>query len=420
MPFQKVNNYVLQIISFLCASLIPLLVTGPFLPAIVMSLVSLWFVYYTIKYKINYIYKNIYFYVFISFCVVCIFSSVFSDDFFFSLKSSLFYFRIGIFAILISYLIDQNKKILNYFYYSFLITFSILIIDVFFQYLTGKNLFGFPIINERISSFFEDELILGSYLSRLAPLFIALFVIRLKKSFLEQIYFFVIFFFIYVLVFLSGERASFFFINLSYFFIAVFLSAYKVIYRVIFFSVCIGSVLVILFFNTNYTNRFINSSIDNLETRDNYNKNLIKKNKIVFFSKEHDSLFRTAFNMFLDKPFLGHGPRMYRIKSHDEKYAEGISPNHPHPHNFYLQLLSETGIMGFLFLAGLLLYFFYLIVKHILIFLFHKKKLLSDFQICLLAGLLITIWPITTNGNFFTSHLMMIYSLQMGFFRRKI
>jgi O-antigen ligase len=104
------------------------------------------------------------------------------------LKSLLFYFRIGIFAILISYLIDQNKKILDYFYYSFLVTFSILIIDVFFQYLTGENLFGAPIINERISSFFGDQLILGSYLSRLAPLFIALFVIRLKKSFLEKIF----------------------------------------------------------------------------------------------------------------------------------------------------------------------------------------------------------------------------------------
>ena len=87
--------------------------------------------------------------------------------------------------------------------------------------------------------------------------------------------------------------------------------------------------------------------------------------------------------------------------------------------NFYIQLLAETGIIGFSFLAGLLLYFVYLVTSYKNLFL-EKRLWLSDYQICLLAGLLITIWPLTTNGNFFTNYLMMFYSLQMGFFRKKI
>ena len=129
----------------------------------------------------------------------------------------------------------------------------------------------------------------------------------------------------------------------------------------------------------------------------------------------------TGWNMFLDKPLLGHGPRLFRIKCKDLKYADdGAKPCDTHPHNFYIQLLAETGIIGFSFLAGLLLYFVYLVANHIKIFFLEKRLWLSDYQICLLAGLLITIWPLTTNGNFFTNYLMMFYSLQMGFFRKKI
>ena len=32
----------------------------------------------------------------------------------------------------------------------------------------------------------------------------------------------------------------------------------------------------------------------------------------VIFSKVHDSLIRTAYNMFKDQPIFGHGPKMFR------------------------------------------------------------------------------------------------------------
>ena len=111
----KINLRFFNTISILCACLIPLLVAGPFLPDLIISSLSIWFLYYTLKNKIYYIYKNIYFYFFISFWLVCILSSLLSDNFLFSLKASFFYIRIGIFSLLIFYLIDQNKKNLDYF-----------------------------------------------------------------------------------------------------------------------------------------------------------------------------------------------------------------------------------------------------------------------------------------------------------------
>ena len=106
-------------LCILIASIVPLMVTGPFLPDLLVSLSSIWFIYYTIKNKLYYVYQNKFFYIFIAFCIVCITSSLLSDDILLSFESSLFYFRIGIFALLISYLIEKDENILNYFYFFF-------------------------------------------------------------------------------------------------------------------------------------------------------------------------------------------------------------------------------------------------------------------------------------------------------------
>ena len=122
--------------------------------------------------------------------------------------------------------------------------------------------------------------------------------------------------------------------------------------------------------------------------------------------------------MFLDKPLLGHGPKLFRVKCSNPKYAAGSRPCDTHPHNFYIQLLAETGIMGFLFLIGILIYLLYLVIKHTWNNFLNKQALLTDYQICLLSGLLITLWPLSPNGSFFNNYLMIVYSLQIGFFRR--
>lgn len=412
--FFENKKFFLNIVSFLCACIVPLLVTGPFLPDSLLCILSLWFLYYSFKNRIYSIYKNRYLFIFLLFCFVCTASSLMSIAVTFSLKSSFFYIRVGIFALLISYLIDQKTKILDYFYYIFLITFSILIFDSYLQFFTGFNVLGYSLQPTRVSSFFHNKLILGSYLARLFPLFLALFIVRNKKKKLEKIFFFFLVFLTDILVFLSGERASFLFFNLSSIFIIFFLSKYKKL-RLFIFILAYSAITFIIFNNKLIYDRYITSVINSIEVE--------KKDQgssILFFSDIHDGYARTSINMFLDKPALGHGPNLFRIKCSDPKYSVGPASCNIHPHNFYVQLAAETGIMGLSFLIGTAIYFIFLICKHIYKNLFFKEKFLSDYQICLLAGLLITIWPITTNGNFFNNHLMLLYSLQMGFFRKNI
>jgi O-antigen ligase len=272
----------------------------------------------------------------------------------------------------------------------------------------GSNLFGYS--SKRVSSFFGSELILGSYLTRLFPLLYAIFIARSNKHNFVVYLILSLFILIYILVFITQERAAFFLFNLSNFFIIILISNYKFL-RIAASIISLCLIFFASFKDERLHNRYIATLIQNED---------LNTNKIVFFTIGHDSLMKTAWNMFLDKPILGHGPKMFRVKCSNPEYAVGEYPCDIHPHNFYFQLLAEIGIIGFSFLAGIFCHIIYLSIKHIYQYFIHKIKFLSDYQICLLSGFLITIWPLTTNGNFFTNYLMILYGLQMGFFRKKL
>ena len=285
-----------------------------------------------------------------------------------------------------------------------MISFSALIIDGFIQFFTTTNIIGLPKDGARLSSFFGDEFILGSYLSRLFPLLFALYLLKEKNQ--TELYFMsILFILLACLIYISGERAAFFLFILSYVFIMIFLEKFtklKIILSV--FSVIL--IIVLTFSFKDVKDRMISSPV-----------NTIKKS---IFTSEHDSLIRTAYNMFLDKPIFGHGPKMFRVICKDEKYATGDLPCQTHPHNFYVQLLAETGVIGFGFLFSAFAYVVYCAYRQFKSIVLRQKRYLTNYQVCLLAGILITVWPLTTNGNFFHNWLMIVYSLPVGFYLHSI
>jgi hypothetical protein len=116
--------------ALIISSIIALLIWGSFFPDLIVSLSSLVFLFYVFRNKLFFYFNKKPLIIFFTFCAYCILVSIFvAEDMLLSFESSLFYFRIGIFSCVIWYLIEQDKKILIYFYYALIVCFLALIID---------------------------------------------------------------------------------------------------------------------------------------------------------------------------------------------------------------------------------------------------------------------------------------------------
>ena len=88
--------------------------------------------------------------------------------------------------------------------------------------------------------------------------------------------------------------------------------------------------------------------------------------KINFFSEQHSGHYSAAIKMFSSNPIIGIGPKMFReecekIDYHNIQYACST-----HPHNTYIQLLAETGFIGFVQIFMLFVYVCYNLMKLVL------------------------------------------------------
>tara|TARA_B100000963_G_C22633035_1_gene676002 strand:- start:1769 stop:3037 length:1269 start_codon:yes stop_codon:yes gene_type:complete len=403
---QKFIFYYIPVILF---SLIPFfLITGPFLSDLSISLIAILFLIYCIKERNFSYFNNIYFYFFLIFWVYLILNSLINNFRLNNLGTALVYCRYGVFVIAIVALLNFDKKFINYFFYCLLICFTGLILDGFYQYFTGVNILGFE-NSFRTSSFFGEELILGSYLSRLWPIFFAVSILIFKEK--NKFFFSLVLIFILseVLIFLSGDRSAFFYINLSAIFV-ILLSKKLLKLRLFILLSSIFLLTIISLINPTAKERVFDQTINQM----NLGKNLDKDESVYIFSMEHTHHYMTAYRMFLDNKILGVGLKNFRNFCSNEKYKISKWSCSTHPHNTYIQILAETGLIGFIFLLTLVFYFCKYVLKH-LIYRFKGQSYFNDFEICILSGIVIYLWPFIPTGNVFTNWLSIIMIINMPF-----
>ena len=410
----KTYHIFLLIASILLISIPLALVSGPFLTDLFIVIISIIFLFIFKNNKELILFRSTFFKLFLLFYFYLIITSFFSENINVAFKPSITYIRFGLFALAILYIINNYPNFKKFFFFALLLTLSLLLFDGYFQFIFGKNIFGFKVVRvDRLGGLFFDELILGSYLSKILPIFCTFYI--LNKNIMNKKIIFLLILLSYVLIFLSGERMAFLTISLYFLMITPFFLDIKKI--IIFFALMFLTFTTLILTNENIKDRYFDQMII-------HTIKITDKNKTNILP-EHMGLFSTAFNIFKDKPLFGGGLKTFRINCKNPDYVAKKIPQinkekedrncSTHPHNFYLQLLSETGIFGFLFIfvifLKLLTNYFTNIISH-----FKQKVEINQSKITILCGLITFLWPLATTGSFFNNWICSILFLQVGIY----
>ena len=382
------------------------LVTGPFLSDLLLSLTGLYFLIISLKYKKWLYYKNPFVYLFSIFYFYLIIRSFFSQDIFYSLQGCLFYFRYLFFSLAVFYLAKNVKNLTRNLGLSIFITLIVVSLDAYYQWIFGENIFGWTSYQRgRLSGFFRDELIIGGYLARLTPLCLGLLIYFYeidKKKLTIGILFLI---FIDVIIFGSGERAAFFFITLFSILIVVLSNNYK-LYRLMTFG--ISSIIIVL-----VTLYVPDSNYKVQETLNQVSTNNLTP--LAPYSPLHEEHYIVGLKMFIDNPFFGQAPNMFDILCQEEKYYYSVEGCTSHPHNSYIQLLAEAGLVGVIFLAFAFLVLSFLLFRQFLSILGLTKFQMPDYLIFFVVGLFVMTWPLIPTGSFYNNWTNVMYYFPVGF-----
>ena len=115
------------------------LLTGPFIPDMLISLSSIIFIIYSFKTDLSKYFKSFFFKISLLFWVYILIRSILSDYIFLSLESSLFYIRFSIFVLVVWFLLQNNTKFLKYFVMMSLFALISAVIDGYYQYIFGTD-----------------------------------------------------------------------------------------------------------------------------------------------------------------------------------------------------------------------------------------------------------------------------------------
>ena len=189
------------------------LATGPFLPDLIVVICSILFLIDTFRLKLFKYFNNDFFKVFLIFLFLLNLSSFFSINYI-SFKYTLGYLRFGVFSIFVYFVLVNFNKSKIFLSYSIIFTFVFLIIDALIQLLFGKNIFLFDLQYYRdqlffVTSIFNEEKKLGSYLSRLFPILLISYIfIKEKFQIKIDLYFSIVIILTCSIILLTTEKLS--------------------------------------------------------------------------------------------------------------------------------------------------------------------------------------------------------------------
>ena len=386
-------NYFLILFSIIPASIL----IGPSVSLFTILLIDISFIFLIIKKKNYSFFKNDTFRYLLFLYLYLIFNSLISIDMSSGVYRNFGFIRILILFVAFNFFFHQTLFFSKVFKI-WLITLLIVAFDVFFEYFNGVNLLGFPEIreNQRLVSFFKDEPIVGAYMYGFYLLLIGF--LMNENFFKQKNIIFLLLIILFLAIFLTGERSNSIKAFLGIFLLIFFFKEIPKKIKLISLILALSSLVILI------------SNSDNFKMRYAVQIKSALGDKSIYFN-----LYKSGYQVFKNYPIFGVGNKNYRIESCDnfekenknEKYEDYLCTTHPH--QIYLELLSEHGIIGTLII---LLIFFKLIFSKIL----SVSKNLNYIQIGSMIFLLLTFLPIIPSGSFFNDFAITIFAINLSIF----
>lgn len=334
---------------------------------------------------------------------------------------SFFFLKYLLLYITVKFLIQKNILKLKIFFISCSIASLFVCFDIFYQYNFGQDIFGLKTIGagRKLGGPFGDELIAGSFIQRfsLFTFFILPFYFyKQSKTISKYVIPFLFLIFLFGII-LSGNRMPMLLFIFNVFLVLIFIKQT----RKYFFSFILISSII---FSITYK---LNSEIEA-----NFNNLYFQITKMISF-KQTDHLndaktpqylkeFKSFYDTWLMNKYIGGGIKNFRYYCHHRPNIDKKSNFvcNMHPHNYYLEILTETGIFGFFIIIVMISTIFISFIKKY--FLAPQKDINIEI-IPFIFLFFIEIFPIKSTGSFFTTgnttYLFLIIGILIGLLSKK-
>lgn len=411
---KKIYNNLVKVNSFFLYIFPISLVTGPFIPNLIVTLTSFVSLFLIICNKESKYFNNLFFKFFLIFSIYLIITTVLNEKFHLNNISGFTYLRYSIFSIAIWHTLENNINFFRNFTKFVLFTVLVLFIDSIFQYFNGTNLLGIQKSNyNKISSFFGRDIKLGAYLARIYIFCFMFIYLFFDKKLLNILYLNLFNLLFATIILLTGERTAFLIFILNFLLIN-FITRENFLNKIITILAVVLASLIILINAKDVKARFIDHTFKQITepNMDNSDYN--------FFSAEHEKHYKIAYKMFRDNKFFGQGPNTFRNLCNKEKFRLSVKGDgcSTHPHNIYMQILGETGLIGLLFL----LFPFFYIYSKLISSMFKVRKINKNFEkkIFFYVPIAVYLFPFMPTGNFFNSWVNIMVYLPLGFLLKEV
>ena len=372
-----------------------------------------------LKFNLNYPLKIIFlFFILVFFSTALnlansIYFNVYEDSNFSRFIKSILFFRFFLILFIIYLLSESDIINFKYFFITSALSPFIISADVIYQYIFGFNIIGLP-SDHHNTSFFGDERISGGFIQNFS-FFTILFSVYFFRNYKKYISFFIILLIVSILsmgIIVSGNRMPFFLFLIGLVLLLLFNKKLRII------SLACILVLLATFkaitFSDAYVKLTYKSFYDNIK---HIGINLSERlesdeSKIILLEKDerknepdlngHRRIFFTAIEVWKLNKIFGNGIKSFRVDCHKIVAEQERGLCSSHPHNYYVEILTDVGIVGIFLVLFIAIIFFIFLKKNY--YSFNSTNIINLFLLSTIISLGLEVLPIKSTGSIFTTN----------------